>query len=48
MSMAAIVPPPESSVPERRVPRLTARAKALMTALNLHLAGVAVLALLDV
>jgi type IV pilus assembly protein PilO len=47
MSMAAIVPPPESSLPERRVPRLTARAKALMTALNLHLAGVAVLALLD-
>jgi type IV pilus assembly protein PilO len=47
MSMAALVPPPESSVPERRVPRLTARAKALMTALNLHLAGVAVLALLD-
>ena len=34
-------------MPERRVPRLTARAKALMTALNLHLAGVAVLALLD-
>jgi type IV pilus assembly protein PilO len=33
-------------LPERRVPRLTARAKALMTALNLHLAGVAVLALL--
>ena len=47
MSMAAMIPPPESSVPERRVPRLTARAKALMTALNLHLAGVAVLALLD-
>ena len=47
MSMAAIVPPPESSLPERRVPRLTARAKALMTALNLHLAGVGVLALLD-
>jgi hypothetical protein len=45
--MAAIIPPPESSVPERRVPGLTARAKALMTALNLHLAGVAVLALLD-
>jgi hypothetical protein len=44
--MAAMVPPPESSVPERRVPHLTARAKALMTALNLHLAGVAVLSLL--
>jgi type IV pilus assembly protein PilO len=47
MSMSAIVPPPNSSVPERRVPRLTARARALMTALNLHLAGVALLALLD-
>jgi type IV pilus assembly protein PilO len=47
VSMAAIVPPPNSSVPERLVPRLTARARALMTALNLHLAGVAVLALLD-
>ena len=45
MSLTAMVSPPESSVPERRVPRLTARAKALMTALNLHLAGVAVLAL---
>jgi hypothetical protein len=45
--MAAIIPPPNSSVPERRVPRLTARARALMTALNLHLAGVALLALLD-
>ncbi len=47
MSMPAIIPPPNSSVPERRVPRLTARARALMTALNLHLAGVALLALLD-
>jgi type IV pilus assembly protein PilO len=47
MSMAAIVPPPNSSLPERRVPRLTARVRALMTALNLHLAGVALLALLD-
>jgi hypothetical protein len=47
MSTAAIVPPPDSSLPERRVPRLTARARALMTALNLHFAGVAVLVLLD-
>ncbi len=47
MSLTAMVtPPPNSSVPERMVPRLTARARALMTALNLHLAGVAVLALL--
>ncbi len=48
MSLTAMVtPPPNHSVPERMVPRLTARARALMTALNLHLAGVAVLALLD-
>jgi type IV pilus assembly protein PilO len=47
MSLTAMVtPPPNSSVPERLVPRLTARARALMTALNLHLAGVAVLGLL--
>jgi type IV pilus assembly protein PilO len=47
MSTTAMVPPPSSSLPERRVPRLTAQAKALLTVLNLHLAGVAVLALLD-
>ncbi len=48
MSLTALVtPPPNSSTPERMVPRLTAQARALMTALNLHLAGVAVLALLD-
>jgi type IV pilus assembly protein PilO len=48
MSLTAMVtPPPNSSLPERTVPRLTARARALMTALNLHLAGVAVLVLLD-
>ena len=47
MSLAAMVtPPPNHSAPERMVPRLTARARALMTALNLHLAGVALLALL--
>jgi len=47
MSLTALVtPPPNHSVPERMVPRLTARARALMTALNLHLAGVALLALL--
>jgi len=38
---------PNLSLLERTVPRVTARARALMTALNLHLAGVAVLALLD-
>ena len=42
-----MVPAPNSTVPERTVPRLTARARAMATALNLHLAGVAVLALLD-
>ena len=47
MSTTAVVPPPNSSLPERRVPRLTARARALMTAMNLHFAGVAVLLLLD-
>jgi type IV pilus assembly protein PilO len=47
MSLTAMVtPPPNRSLQERTVPRLTARARALMTALNLHLAGVAVLALL--
>jgi len=47
MSLPVIVPTPSATLPERTVPRLTARARALMTALNLHLAGVAVLALLD-
>jgi type IV pilus assembly protein PilO len=50
MSTAAIVPPPNSSSNssgERRVPRLTARARALITVMNLHFAGVAVLVLLD-
>ncbi len=47
MSLTAMVtPPPNSSVPERMVPRLTARARSLMTALNLHLVGVALLGLL--
>lgn len=44
MSAAAIVPPPNSSsVTSRPVPRLTARARALLTELNLHFAGVAAL-----
>jgi hypothetical protein len=47
MSLTSMVtPPPNRSLPERTVPRLTARARALMTVLNLHLAGVAVLGLL--
>jgi hypothetical protein len=47
MSITAVVTPPNSSLPERRVPRLTARARALITTTNLHFAGVAVLVLLD-
>ena len=42
MSTTSIVPPSSSSV-LRRVPRLTARARALLTAVNLHWAGVAAL-----
>jgi type IV pilus assembly protein PilO len=47
MSTTALVPPPNSSSLERRVPRLTARARAMITTMNLHFAGVAVLVLLD-
>jgi type IV pilus assembly protein PilO len=46
MSLPALMPTPNSSLPERNVPRLTARARAMATALNLHLAGVVVLGLL--
>ncbi len=45
-----VVPPPNSSSltdRQRRVPRLTARARALLTAMNLHFAGVAALIVLD-
>jgi len=47
MSLPTMIPPPNLSLLERTVPRVTARARVLMTALNLHLAGVALLALLD-
>jgi type IV pilus assembly protein PilO len=47
MSLPAMIPPPNSALPERTVPRLTERARAMVTALNLHLAGVAVLVLLN-
>jgi hypothetical protein len=40
------VPTPNSSSLERRAPRLTERARALLTALNLHFAGVAALSVL--
>jgi len=43
MSAAATVPPPSDSSLLRRSPRLTARARALLTAINLHYAGVAAL-----
>jgi hypothetical protein len=46
MSTAAVIPPPNSSSLVRRVPRLTARARALLTAMNLHFAGVAALTVL--
>ena len=46
MSTGAIVPSPNSSSLMRRVPRLTARARALLTAMNLHFAGVAALSVL--
>ncbi|HEX4154822.1 MAG TPA: GspMb/PilO family protein [Acidobacteriaceae bacterium] len=43
MSATAVAPPPSSSSLLRRGPRLTARARALLTAVNLHYAGVAAL-----
>jgi hypothetical protein len=43
MSATVVVPPPNSSSLLRHVPRLTARARALLTAVNLHYAGVAAL-----
>ena len=43
MSATATVPPPSNSSLLRNVPRLTARARALLTAINLHYAGVAAL-----
>ncbi len=47
MSSIAVVPPPNSSSLLRRVPRLTVRARQLLTAVNLHFAGVAALVVLD-
>jgi type IV pilus assembly protein PilO len=46
MSATVIVPPPNSSSLQRRVPRLTAQARALLTTMNLHFAGVAALSVL--
>jgi type IV pilus assembly protein PilO len=47
MSTTAIVPPPNSSSLLRHVPKLTAQARALLTAVNLHFAGVAALGVLN-
>ncbi len=47
MSTVALVPPPNSTSVLRRVPRLTARARQLLTAVNLHFAGVAALCVLS-
>lgn len=50
MSTTAVVPPPSSAsvvAPQRRVPRLTEQARALLTAVNLHFAGVAALLVLN-
>lgn len=47
MSTAVVIPPPNSSSLLRHVPRLTARARQLLTAVNLHYAGVAALAVLN-
>lgn len=43
MNASATVPTPSSSSLVRNLPRLTARARALLTAVNLHYAGVAAL-----
>lgn len=47
MSTAVVVPPPNSASVMRHVPRLTSRARALLTAVNLHYAGVAALGVLN-
>jgi len=50
VSSTAIIPPPNSSSLSerlRRVPKLTARARELLTAMNLHFAGVAALSVLN-
>lgn len=48
MSSVALVPPPNSSSVLRRIPRLTAQARQLLTAVNLHFAGVAALCVLNI
>lgn len=46
MSSAVVVPPPNSTSVMRHVPRLTSQARNLLTAVNLHFAGVAALGVL--
>ena len=43
MSATVTIPPPSDASLLRNIPRLTARARALLTAINLHYAGVAAL-----
>ena len=43
MSTAAVIPPPNSSSLQGEKPKLTERVRALLTAMNLHFAGVAAL-----
>jgi type IV pilus assembly protein PilO len=47
MSTSAVIPPPNSSSLLRRVPKLTAQARALLTTINLHFAGIAALAVVN-
>jgi type IV pilus assembly protein PilO len=47
MSAAAMIPPPNSSSLQRHLPQLSGRVRMLVTAMNLHFGGVALLVLLD-
>jgi len=46
MSTAAVIPPPNSSSLQEQKPKLTMRVRALLTAMNLHFAGVAALSVI--
>ncbi len=47
MSSAVTIPPPNSSSLMRHLPRLTARARNLLTVTNMHFAGIAALLVLN-
>jgi type IV pilus assembly protein PilO len=47
VSTTNLVPTPDQASFRRRVPEMTARTRALITTMNLHFAGIAVLILLD-